>query len=116
MSVKLILENERPMSLNSQYARMHWAKRNQETRRVKQLVRTAIDPNEAHVFTVPVDITITAYFDKNPYDPDNIAEKPYIDALKGWYIEDDTGLNIMSVTKRSRVDEGNPRLEIEIES
>ena len=112
--VKIILEGERPLSTNDYYTGKHWSKRSAETNRVKLVVREQIDPEVAHMFTSRVDILVTAYFMGNTQDSGNVSTKPYIDALIGWYIEDDDIKHVRRVTTESRKDNKRPRVEIEL--
>ena len=112
--MRIILRGERPTSYNILYRGSHWSKRSQEKDRVKLLMFYTLKPEQKRLFSKSVDIIATAYFDKHPLDPDNIAIKYYIDSLKGFVFEDDTPEYINSVTLRSRIDKTDPRLEIEL--
>jgi hypothetical protein len=112
--IKLILNGERPMSLNDIYAGVHWTKRKAEADRVHLLVRQAIDPDTCKVADELVDIVVTVYFKNRPLDASNIFAKLYEDALKGWLITDDSPEYVSSVTTRSRIDKTQPRVEVEI--
>lgn len=116
-SVVLVLEGERPLSWNKLYSgSLHWSKRSAEKDRVRLTVRSALDPQQVIPFTTPVHITVRAYFadGRRLLDADNIASKFYIDALIGWYIEDDTPTYVSSVCTSSQMDRDNPRVEIQI--
>lgn len=113
--VLIVLEGERPISMNDYYSGKHWSKRSAETNRVKMLVRGQIDPDMVRPFGGPVDITMTAYFKGNTQDSGNVCTKPYIDALIGWYFEDDSIQYVRRVTTESRKDNKRPRVEIGIE-
>jgi Holliday junction resolvase RusA-like endonuclease len=115
MRQKIVLINERPMSVNKIYSGMHWAKRNAEAHRVHLLVRAELDP-EAAIADQPVAITVTCYFKSHPLDASNIGAKMYEDALIGLVIQDDGPKYVTSMTTRSRVDKQRPRVEIEIET
>lgn len=108
----LYLEDERPKSWNTYWAGTHWRKRKAERDRVHMVVREAIDPDNVQMFTVPIDITVIVYFDttgnKKQMDSSNIASKPYIDALIGWYIEDDSPDYVRRVSTESMVDNSQP--------
>lgn len=112
--VLIVLDGERPWSMNQYYSGKHWSKRSDETNRVKALVREQIDPNVARHFDGPVDITMTAYFKGNTQDSGNVCTKPYIDALIGWYFEDDSIQYVRRVVTESRKDNKRPRVEIEV--
>ncbi len=112
--VLIVLEGERPVSTNEYYTGMHWNKRNTETNRVKLLMREQIDPDTVRMFDGRVDITMTAYFKGNTQDSGNVSSKPYIDAIIGWYIEDDSIQYVRRVATESRKDNARPRVEIEI--
>ena len=114
--VKLVLPGEKPKSWNAYWSGVHWTKRKKERDRVHWLVRSMIDPNTAHIFDVPVHIHINAFFENKrlQLDAGNIANKAYIDALEGWYIESDKPEFVRFVTTGSFIDKESPRLEIEI--
>lgn len=116
-SVVLVLEGELPLSWNKLYSgTLHWTQRSEEKNRVRLTVRTAFDPQKASLFTVPVTIGVYAYYDdkRRLLDADNIASKFYIDALIGWYIEDDTPEYVKRVCTSSQMDRDRPRVEIHI--
>lgn len=110
--MKIILEDEKPMSWNNFYAGKHWTFREDEARRVHTLVH--LQTLQYKRFTKPVDIIITVYGDRKLLDCDNIPAKLYIDGLKSKVIIDDTPKWVDSVTTRSRVDKTRPRVTIEI--
>ena len=114
--IKLVLEGERPKSWNAYWSGVHWTKRKQERDRVHLVVRAMIDPNKTYMFDVPVHIHINAFFEDKrlQLDAGNIANKAYIDALEGWYIENDKPEFVRFVTTGSFIDRERPRLEIEI--
>lgn len=111
--VTIILEGERPPSWNKLYEQKHWATRLEMVNRIHAIVRSVIDP-DVDPFLVPVAVTLTAYFDKNPMDPDNIPAKIYLDGIRPWIILDDSPRYVHSVTTASRVDRKRPRVEIAI--
>lgn len=113
--IRIILKGERPQSWNKHWSGQHWAKRKEEADRVHTLVRAEIDPDEARVFEFPVRITVSCWFKSKAQDAGNICTKPYIDALIGWYIHDDSQYYVPEVVTRSYIDKRRPRLEIEIE-
>ena len=114
--MKIVLQDERPISWNEMYSGIHWTKRKEEADRVHQLVFYAL--KEAPLWRFynedRVDIHITAYFKCRPQDPDNICSKMYIDGLIGNAIVDDTREFVRKVTVQSEIDKDNPRVEIEI--
>lgn len=112
--VLIVLEGERPISTNDYYTGKHWSVRSAETNRVKLLMREQIDPETTRMFDGRVDIIMTAYFKGNPQDSGNVSSKPYVDALIGWYIEDDGIKYVRRVSTESRKDNKRPRVEIEI--
>jgi len=112
-TIKLVLMDERPISLNKFYSGDHWAKRAAEVKRVKGLMRSVLTGEETP-YQALVNIRVTAFFDKRPLDSSNIAAKLYEDALKGWLIVDDTLRYVASMTTASRIDKDRPRVEIEI--
>ena len=109
----ITIPDERPMSWNAFYSGKHWRHRKTEADRVHTIVRVYLP--HLNAYTVPVAITVTAYFKNRPLDPDNIPAKLYIDGLCGWILADDTRKQIHSVTTQSRVDKKNPRLVITIQ-
>lgn len=114
---KIVIPGERPQSWNGLYSgKVHWSARSAEKDRVRQVVRAAVDMDQAAVQARPVEISLVAFFQKRPLDADNIAAKLYIDALKGIFIEDDSPKYVSAVTTASRIDRKNPRVEIEIRS
>ena len=112
----LVLYEERPKSWNFYWSGVHWRKRKAERDRVHYVVRSAINPNHAEIFTVPVDINILVFYDttgrKKQVESANIVNKPYIDALIGWYLEDDSRKYVRRVSTQSEVDNENPRVVI----
>lgn len=113
-SVVITLSGERPQSWNKTYAGQFWAKRKAEVERIRMAVRAEIDPETCEVFAGPVDITVTVFFDKRPLDADNVPAKFYVDACKGWILEDDDQHHVRSVTTVSLLDTQQPRVVIEI--
>ena len=94
---------------------MHFSTRAAEALRVHSLVKySAYQAGQLILFSGRVDIAITVYFDKRPYDSDNIASKPYIDGLKGFIIVDDTRKYVRRVSAQSEIDRLHPRVEIDI--
>ena len=115
---RIVLEGEHPLSLNKFYAGMNRYARNSVAKSVhtkvcmlaRSQLRSPIEPLS------PVRITVTCYFAKRPYDPDNIMAKLYIDGLaKAGIIPHDGPKVVREVRLRSRIDRENPRLEIEVE-
>ena len=113
-SVTITLPGERPQSWNKAYAGQHWAKRKAEVERIRMAVRAVIDPETCKVFAGPVDITVTVFFDKRPFDADNVPAKFYVDACKGWILEDDDQHYVRSVRTVSLLDTQRPRVVIEV--
>lgn len=114
--IRIVLVGENPASWNKYWAGVHWTKRKADRDRIHLLVREQIDPETAKMFDVPVHIHINVWF-KNKVvqlDAQNICNKPYIDALQGWYIEDDGPDHVPYFTSASFIDRRRPRLEIEI--
>jgi Holliday junction resolvase RusA-like endonuclease len=107
----IVLPGERASSLQKFYAGQHWTLRVEEVNRVRLAVRLALAGDE-EPYTVPVDVHITGYFAHHPLDSDNIAKKLYIDALKGWLIQDDDMGWVRWAASRSCIDKTNPRVEI----
>ncbi len=114
--ITLVLLGEKPKSWNEYWSGVHWTKRKKERDRVHWLVRSVIDPDKAKIFDSPVHIYIYAYFKdkREQLDSPNIVNKPYIDALEGWYIVNDKPEHVPIVSTSSLLDRENPRLEIKI--
>lgn len=67
------------------------------------------------LFTNRVTITVKQFFNKSPYDSDNIPAKIYIDPLKGYLFPDDSIVHVASVTTEAFLDKlGAERVEIHI--
>lgn len=113
MSKTIVLKDERPVSWNSFYSGKHWKFRDNETKRVRVVVREVLT-GEEELYQVPVDILVTGYFSEKPQDSDNICDKLYIDALKGWLLKDDDRKWVRIASTLSEVDKQNPRVEIQI--
>lgn len=109
----IVLHGEKPYSWNRFYAGTHFHERKRMAHAVHALVAGFL-PVNAEVYTVPVDITITAYFKSRPLDADNIVGKLYIDGLKGKILQDDNPRWVRSVKTVSLMDKALPRVEIEI--
>lgn len=107
----LVISGERPPSWNEFYSGKHWSIRKQEADAVHAIVRSLLDPDQ-EPFKGRVDVSITVYAEKRPVDSDNICAKLYIDALKGWWFNDDTPDYIRTVSTQSEVDKEDPRTEI----
>lgn len=114
MTTTIVLPGERSISWNKYYSGMHWILRSKEAKRVKQLVRAAFTREQLDqgTYTAPVDIVVHAYFGSRPQDADNVCTKLYVDALKGWIIEDDDPAHVTSVVPMVSVDRDNPRVEL----
>jgi hypothetical protein len=113
-SVTITLPGERPQSWNKAYAGQFWAKRKAEVERVRMAIRAEIDPETCQVFAGQVDITVTVFFDKRPLDADNVPAKFYVDACKGWILEDDDQHHVRSVRTVTALDPQRPRVVIEV--
>lgn len=113
-SVVLVLPGERPQSWNKAYAGQHWTARKSDVARIRLAVRAAIDPEAVETFAGPVDVTVTVYFKNRPLDADNVPAKLYIDALRGWLLEDDDRRFVRSVRTVVEVDNANPRVELRL--
>jgi len=115
---EVIIYKERPKSWNTFWAGTHWRKRKTERDRVYYAVRAAINPAYIKMYKTVIDIDIIVYFDttgkKKQLDSANIVSKPYIDALIGWYIEDDSRKFVRRVSTQSEVDDDNPRIVIKL--
>ena len=117
---KITLHDERPMTMNGFYSGRHWAVRKNENDRVHALVAAHLPRDkQGNKITLPfrwtpVDIVCTVYFKGRMQDSGNISTKPYIDALIGELIADDTPEYVHSVTTASYKDNDSPRYEIRI--
>lgn len=112
--VRLVMPNKRPKSWNTFYTGTNHHKRTSIKNKEKLSLRAIIDPEEAFIFKGRIDIKTTVYFPYSPQDPDNICDKVYIDALKGWYIAEDDRKNVREVITEAKIDKQNPRIEIEL--
>lgn len=120
----LILEGERPVSWNKFWQQRHWSERSREKNRVALLVRAALPQAVLDGEDWPLrksceerpEIVITAYMARPLIDVDNLCTKVYVDALKGWVIEDDDPAHVAAVIPRVVVDRTWPRIEIKISS
>lgn len=116
----LVLEGERPISWNKFWAMRHWSTRSREKQRVQNLVRAALPhrvlDGEGWPLREPAAIVITAFMEKRLIDVDNLCTKVYVDALKGWVIEDDDPRHVVSVIPRVVQDRAWPRMEIKVSS
>lgn len=114
-ALRIILNGEKPTSLNKFYAGMHHSQRTRLKNEQQLLVRSQIDPN-MEPFNVPVKITFTIYYPtKRVRDIDNATVKMYIDGLKPFVIVDDDWRYVKSVEKVYEYDKDNPRIEILVE-
>lgn len=107
----LVILMERPVSWNTIYESRHWSWRQKEAKRVHQLVRAHLDPNDP-MFDCRVDVFMVVYFKNRPYDSSNIPVKLYEDGLVTWWIENDTIEFVRRTCSESRIDKNNPRVEI----
>lgn len=113
--VTITLPGYRPKSWNTLYAGKHFRTRMQYVEEAHDAVKVALQEHPVTPFTVPVAITITAFYKGQMTDPDNVSAKLVIDGLRhAGVIVDDTATYITSVTCISRKDNQNPRVEIEI--
>jgi hypothetical protein len=114
----IVLPGERPESWNKHWQSKHWTQRKKERDRVHLVVRSAIDVDTAALYEGQVDIVITAFYEttgrSQQIDSPNVVNKPYIDALIGWYLVDDDPIHLRYVTTGSFIDNKNPRTIIEI--
>ncbi len=106
------LDGERPASWNKFYSGTHFTTRTAEVARVRRVVRAALDPTTTVMFAQPVVVALIAYFHDHIQDADNLAVKLYVDALKGWCLEDDDPAHVAGVYTASRHDKARPRVEL----
>lgn len=114
--LRLVLAGERPRSLNQVYRRVHWSELTNYTRACGDAVAYALAQADRPVLTPPVVLTVTAYGPR-PMDADNLAIKPYVDALRRQgVLPDDTPAVVAMVRLRSvRAPRKEQQLVIEIE-
>ena len=110
----IILHGERSPSQNTYYSAPHWSTRSRLARQIhgtvrRRLMAMGIEPGTT--CNRRVDIEVIGYFDQRPLDSDNVCAKIYIDALRGWLLEDDSPRWVRRVTTESRVSM-DPRVEI----
>lgn len=117
--MKIVLPKERPISWNKFYTGTHYIVRKTKAADIHDLIgyslmEMGIKRNGKSFFEKRVDIRVTVFFDRSPFDSDNIPAKFYIDGLKGILLKEDNYERVRDVTTRSDIDEKNPRVEIEI--
>jgi hypothetical protein len=78
------------------YSGKHFSIRQAIVDQARNLVRAVLDP-EVPFVPVPCAVEITCFLGKN-IDADNICDKLYIDALKGWWFMEDDRANIQKVS------------------
>lgn len=120
MKLTITLPGERPTSWNKFYSGSHWTKRKAAKDMTRLAVRQALPPQvingEGWPAPGPVRITVTAYMAGRLYDVDNVCTKLYVDALKGWVINDDSPAHVTAVTPVvRRADKGGARVELVID-
>ena len=118
----LVLENERPATVNKFYEGMHWSKRKAEADRVHARVQAACTEWKARMrkalprFEHGARVIVTAYFQKRPLDCSNIAGKLYEDGLvRDGVLPSDDWRHVREFVTRSRLDRERPRVEIIVE-
>ena len=111
--MKITIPNERPPTWNEMYAGVHWSERRETANAIHWKVLEAVADIEP--VSHPVCVTVTVFFERRPYDCDNIPAKLYVDGLKkARVIRDDNPGCVRQVTTVSRIDKNYPRVEIEI--
>ena len=120
---RIVIPRHRPMSWNlvwngkvQKFERAKYAKQVRHDVHVRWLEQRNSDENRAVVELVPpLVVVVTAYFDKNPLDTDNVLAKSLIDGLKqAKIIEDDNMKFVGKVLTDAKLDPENPRTEIEL--
>lgn len=118
-SVRLTIENERPISENDFYSGMHHMERSRIAKEARFLVKLELMKlDEKPDFNFPVMILVLVYFDKYPYDSDNIVRKMCIDGLikseanPQGIIPDDHMKYVSFSGSIPRIDRERPRVEI----
>lgn len=112
--ISFVLPGERPPSWNMLWSGVHWAKRKAIKDECALAMRAQIDPDETFILDCPVEIHVRAYIKGRRSDWDNVCIKPYIDALIGFYLEDDNPDFVPGGSVHVYADKNNPRLEIDI--
>jgi hypothetical protein len=113
----LLLQGAQPPSRNATQ-RMHWSARHRLYKRIQATVKRALAvhaldsrfPLQQHAT-----LTMRVYFAARRYDVDNVDAKPYIDALKGSLLVDDTPRYLQSHIEVYR-DRADPRIELHLAS
>ena len=99
-TLRIVLDGHKAPSWNMLYSGVHWSKRSAMKNDVTMAVRVALPDavvnGEGYPYQVPVRIEVHAHYSGRMLDADNIVDKLYIDALKGWVIEDDTPKYVVS--------------------
>ena len=103
MTVSILIKNHRTLSWNKLYAQRHWAVRKQLVDSIHGLVISTMMEEDIKKYgwkKASIEVEACA---KRPVDPDNIALKPYLDAIRRYgLIIDDTYQVIQSITCRSK--------------
>lgn len=110
----LTIKNYRAQSWNEIYSGTHWSVRQRLASEIHALVYKEIREMGVSLISQPVNIFITAYFDKRPIDSDNVMSKLWVDGLKGYVIIDDTPKYVHWVGTRSLKTKNKPYVEIDI--
>ena len=116
-AVRIVLDGVRPDSREKFYERAHWSVRHERHQYFRGLTDAAwrdLTGAEVRIFEGPVEIRFTAYLKNKPIDADNLDCKPFIDALIGWCLVDDSPEHVPTVVSTSRIDAANPRVVIEL--
>lgn len=97
--MKFVIEGRLP-SWQLFYESKHWTVRAKLAKTWHVLTVNAL-PADYQLYTVPVDIWVTAYYTGRACDADNVCAKLVIDGLKGKVIRDDDPRYVVNVTTRS---------------
>lgn len=112
--ITLTLPEHRPHSLNEIWSSPHWTKRKAIKDECALILRAAVDPEEAFLFSCKVRLEFRAYLKGRMLDWSNVLIKPYEDALIGLYLKDDNPKHVVGGSITVYRDNKNPRLEIDI--
>lgn len=116
---KLILYEERPMSVNTLWSGLHWKVRSSYKNKVLNTVTEVLDGLELEKLPFKVNIDFVCWMKGvHPYkiyDSDNLVIKPYVDSLRKFILKDDTIEYVGKVSVEAKREDVNPRLEITIQ-
>lgn len=113
---KIVMPEERPMSVNRIWAGIHWKTRSSYKNKVKDALTAILKQYGCELIDEKVDISLVCRMKNtsrsNLYDSDNVVIKPYIDSLRGIILKDDTTNYVGRVCVEVLADNETPGLEI----